>query len=130
VFAVIDFATHKEINRITNPPLPHGRSEVPEGSDPSHGMAVTPDQKTLVVASRLNNALYSYSLPDLKVTGTVFLKGAGAAWVTLTPDGKFAYIAEPVTDTVAVVDIPGQKQVATIPVGYVPKRNTTGILAQ
>ena len=129
-FAVIDFATHKEINRITNPPLPSGRSEVPEGSDPSHGIAVTPDQKTLVVCSRLNNALYTYSLPDLKVTGTVFLKGAGAAWVTLTPDGKYAYIAEPVTDTVAVVDIPGQKQVASIPVGYVPKRNTTGVLAQ
>jgi len=129
-FVVVDFATHKEINRINNPALPPGRSEVPEGSDPSHGMAVTPDQKTLVVCSRLNNALYTYSLPDLKNTSTVFLKGAGAAWVTLTPDGKFAYIAEPVTNTVAVVDIPGAKQVASIPVGYVPKRNTTGVLAQ
>jgi YVTN family beta-propeller protein len=129
-FAVVDFATRKEIHRINNPALPPGKSEVPEGSDPSHGMAVTPDQKTLVVCSRLNNALYTYSLPDLKVTGTVFLKGAGAAWVTLTPDGKTAYIAEPVTDTVAVVDIVGQKQVASIPVGYVPKRNTTGFLQQ
>jgi YVTN family beta-propeller protein len=129
-FAVVDFATHKQINLINNPPLPPGRSEVPEGSDPSHGMAVLPDQKTLVVISRLNNALYTYSLPDLKVTGTVFLKGAGAAWVTLTPDGNTAYIADPVTDTVAVVDIPGLKQVASIPVGYVPKRNTTGLLAQ
>jgi YVTN family beta-propeller protein len=129
-FAVIDFATRKEIHRIKNPALPPGRSEVPEGSDPSHGMAVTPDQKTLVVCSRLNNALYIYSLPDLKVTGSVFLEGKGSAWVTLTPDGKFAYIAEPVTDTVAVVDIPAKKQVASIPVGYVPKRNATGVLAQ
>jgi YVTN family beta-propeller protein len=129
-FAVVDFATHKQINLINNPPLPPGKSEVPEGSDPSHGMAVTPDQKTLVVCSRLNNALYTYSLPDLKVTGTVFLKGAGAAWLTLTPDGKVAYIAEPVTDTVAVVDIVNQKQIASIPVGYVPKRNATGAIAQ
>ena len=129
-FAVVDFATRKEIKRLKNPDLPPGRSEVPEGSDPSHGMAVTPDQKTLVVCSRLNNALYTYSLPDLKVTGTVFLNGKGAAWVTLTPDGKFAYIAEPVTDTVAVVDIPAQRQVASIPVGYTPKRNTTGMLQQ
>ena len=129
-FAVVDFATHKQINLIKNPPLPPGRSEVREGSDPSHGMAVTPDQKTLVVCSRLNNALYTFSLPDLKVTGTVFLKGAGAAWLTLTPDGKVAYVAEPVTDTVAVVDIVAQKQIATIPVGYVPKRNATGTIAQ
>ncbi len=67
-FAVVDFATQKEIKRIQNPDLPPGKATVPEGSDPSHGMAVTPDQKTLVVCSRLNNYLYSYSLPDLKVT--------------------------------------------------------------
>src|SRR5215471_10991796 len=36
----------------------------------------------------LNNALYSYSLPDLKPIGTAFLGGKGAAWVTLTPDGR------------------------------------------
>jgi len=108
--------------------LPPGRSTVPEGSDPSHGMAVTPDQKTLVVCSRLNNALYSYSLPDLKVIGTTFLGGKGAAWVTLTPDGKRAYVANAVTDNVSVVDVPTMKEVALIPVGFVPKRNTTGVL--
>ncbi len=40
-FAVVDFATHKEIKRIQNPDLPPGKATVPEGSDPSHGMAVT-----------------------------------------------------------------------------------------
>jgi len=119
-FAVVDFATHKEIRRIKNPDLPPGRSTVPEGSDPSHGMAVTADQKTLVVCSRLNNALYSYSLPDLNVIGTVFLGGKGAGWVTLTPDGKKAYVANPVTNDVSVVDIKSMKEVALIPVGFVP----------
>ena len=57
-FAVVDFATHKEIKRIKNPDLPPGKATVPEGSDPSHGMAVTADGKTLVVCSRLNNYLY------------------------------------------------------------------------
>jgi YVTN family beta-propeller protein len=129
-FAVVDFATHKEINRLKNPDLPPGRSTVPEGADPSHGMAVTADQKTLVVCSRLNNALYSFSLPDLKVIGTTFLGGKGAAWVTLTPDGKKAYVANAVTDDVSVVDVATMKEVALIPVGYVPKRNTTGVLQQ
>ena len=129
-FAVVDFATHKEVKRIQNPDLPPGRSTVPQGSDPSHGMAVTSDQKTLVVCSRLNNALYSYSLPDLKVIGTVFLGGKGAGWVTLTPDGQKAYVANPVTNDVSVVDIKAMKEVALIPVGFVPKRNTTGVLPQ
>jgi YVTN family beta-propeller protein len=127
-FAVIDFATHKEINRIKNPDLPPGKKTVPEGSDPSHGMAVTADGKTLVVCSRLNNYLYTYSLPDLKSLGGAELTGKGAGWVTLTPDGKTAYVANPVTNDVSVVDIKALKEVARIPVGFVPKRNTTGLL--
>lgn len=129
-FAVVDFATQKEIRRITHPELPPGRKTIPEGADPSHGMAVTPDQKTLVVCSRLNNALYSYSLPDLKNIGTVFLGGMGAAWVTLTPDGKTAYVANAVTNDVSVVDVPTMKEKTRIAVGFVPKRNTTGTLQQ
>jgi YVTN family beta-propeller protein len=127
-FAVVDFATQKEIRRIQNPDLPPGKAIVPEGSDPSHGMAVTADGKTLVVCSRINNYLYSYSLPDLKNIGSAELTGKGAGWVTLTPDGKTAYVANPVTNDVSVVDVKTMKETAKIPVGYVPKRNTTGIL--
>jgi len=127
-FAVVDFATRKEINRIKNPDLPPGKQEVKEGSDPSHGMAVTSDGKTLVVCSRLNNYLYSYSLPDLKLLGSAELGGKGAAWVTLTPDGKTAYVANPVTNDVSVVDVKSMKETTRIAVGYVPKRNTTGVL--
>jgi YVTN family beta-propeller protein len=127
-FAVVDFAGRKEINRIKNPDLPPGKATVPAGSDPSHGMAVTADGKTLVVCSRLNNFLYAYSLPDLKLLGGAELGGKGAGWVTLTPDGKRAYVANPVTNDVSVVDIASLKEVARIPVGFVPKRNTTGVL--
>lgn len=127
-FAVVDFATHKEVQRIKNPPLPAGKKEVPEGSDPSHGMAVTSDGKTLVVCSRINNYLYSYSLPDLKLIGSAELTGKGAGWVTLTPDGKTAYVANPVTNDVSVVDVKTMKETARIPVGFVPKRNTTALL--
>ena len=127
-FAVVDFVTHREINRIKNPDLPPGKKTVPEGSDPSHGMAVTADGKTLVVCSRLNNFLYAYSLPDLKALGGAELGGKGAGWVTLTPDGKTAYVANPVTNDVSVVDLKSLKEVARIPVGFVPKRNVTGVL--
>jgi YVTN family beta-propeller protein len=127
-FAVIDFATRKEVARVKNPDLPPGKSTVPEGSDPSHGMAVTADGRTLVVCSRLNNYLYSYSLPDLKPIGAAELGGKGAGWVTLTLDGKTAYVANPVTNDVSAVDVATMKEVARIPVGFVPKRNITGVL--
>jgi YVTN family beta-propeller protein len=129
-FAVIDFASHEEIKRITNPPLPAGKKEVPEGADPSHGMAVTPDGKLLLVNSRVNNMMYSYSLPDLKCVGAAELGGMGAAWLTLTPDGKTAYVANAVTNDVSAIDIKSMKEIARIKVGFVPKRNTTGMLQE
>jgi len=76
----------------------------------------------------VNNELYRYSIPDLKVTGSVELGGKGAAWVTLTPDGKTAYVSDAVTNNVSAVDLKSMKEIALIPVGYVPKRNATGML--
>jgi YVTN family beta-propeller protein len=127
-FVVVDFNTRKEVARIELPKLAPGKVPILLGSAASHGMAVTEDQKILVVCSRLNNALYSYSLPDLKLLGTADLSGSGAAWVTLTPDGKKAYVADPVGNSTLVVDIPSMKEVAKIRVGQVPKRNHTMVI--
>jgi YVTN family beta-propeller protein len=70
-FAVVDFATHQEINRIKLPDLLPGKKPFMYGGNESHGLAVTPDGKTLVVNSRLNTEVYSYSLPELKLLGRV-----------------------------------------------------------
>jgi len=126
-FAVVDFATHKEINRINLPALPAGKAPFLVGGSESHGMAVTSDGKTLVVNSRLNSSLYSYSLPDLKLLGTAEV-GKSPDWVTLTPDGKTAYVACAASNYVSVVDIKSMKEVTRIPVGEVPKRNITAVL--
>lgn len=48
--------------------------------------------------------------------------------MTLTPDGKTAYVAMAVTNDVSVVDVDSLKEITRIPVGFVPKRNTTGML--
>jgi YVTN family beta-propeller protein len=126
-FAVVDFQTRKEVTRITLPPLPPGKVDNKEGGNISHGMAVTADGKTLVVTSRQNSALYSYSLPDLKLLGGADV-GLAPDWVTLTPDGKTAYVANAGSNSVSVIDIKTMKEVTRIPVGHVPKRNTTAML--
>jgi len=41
---VVDFATHKEVQRIVNPDKPKGSSRC-EGI--SHGIGIAPDHKTL-----------------------------------------------------------------------------------
>jgi YVTN family beta-propeller protein len=126
-FAVVDFATHKEVNRIELPKLAAGKVPFTGGGNTSHGLAVTPDGKTLVVNSRLNSAVYMYSLPDLKLLGSTDV-GKAPDWVTVTPDSKTAYVANAQSDSVSVVDIKTMKEVTRIPVGFVPKRNITAVL--
>ncbi|MGP0073730.1 MAG: beta-propeller fold lactonase family protein [Bryobacteraceae bacterium] len=126
-FAVVDFDTHKEINRIKLPDLPAGKAPYRWGGNESHGMAITSDEKTLVVNSRLNSSIYFYSLPDLKLIGSTEV-GRSPDWVTLTPDGKTAYVANAASNSVSVVDVKSMKEITRIPVGEVPKRNITAVL--
>lgn len=126
-FAVVDFVTRREVTRIALPKLGPGKAPVLEGGNASHGLAVTSDGKVLVVNSRLNSAVYAYSLPDLKLLGSADV-GRAPDWVTLTPDGKTAYVANAGSNSVSVVDIKSMKEVTRIPVGEVPKRNITALL--
>jgi YVTN family beta-propeller protein len=127
-FAVVDFEARKEINRIKNPDLAPGKKMVLGNPEVSHGIAVTKDQKTLVVSSLINSAVYFYSLPDLTLIGSTDLNGKGAAWVSLSPDSKTAYISNSMSNTVSAVDIASMREVALIPVGFVPKRSTSAML--
>ncbi|HEX9877789.1 MAG TPA: cytochrome D1 domain-containing protein [Gammaproteobacteria bacterium] len=126
-FAVVDFATQEETARIELPKLPPGKEPVLEGGNASHGMAVTADNSALVVDSRLNSAVYVYSLPDLRLLGSVDV-GTAPDWVTLTPDGSTAYVANAGSNDVSVVDIRALEEITRIPVGQVPKRNITAML--
>ena len=127
-FYVVDFATHKEVQRIPLPDLPLAERHLDmlQGS-PSHGIGVTPDGKTLWVCSKINSAVYAYSLPDLKLLGGVNV-GDHPDWLTFTPDSKRLYVANAGSNSVSAVDIATRKEVARIPVGQVPKRNITAVV--
>ena len=127
-FAVVDFATRVRTNQIKLPDLAPDKQNPFGPPAGSHGIAVTSDQKTLLVNSRLNSALYAYSLPDLNCWEAFALGGKGAGWLTITPDDKTAYVANEHTNNVSVVDIKSLKEIALIPVGFAPARNTTWML--
>jgi YVTN family beta-propeller protein len=119
-FAVVNFKTHEEITRIKHPAEPSGGHT--EGGAPSHGIMVSPDNKTLWVDSSPANAVFIYSLPDLRVLGYV-KTGEVPDWITMTPDGKMVYVANSGSNSVSAIDTATRKEVARIPVGEVPKRN-------
>jgi len=127
-FTTIDFATHQLGPEIKVPEIP-AAERVTEGlqGSPAHGLAVTPDGKTLGVLSKMNTRVYFYSLPELKLLGESKV-GHHPDWLTFTPDGKRVYVANAGSNSVSVVDVASHKELLQIPVGQVPKRNTTAVL--
>src|SRR5262245_16072123 len=138
-FAVVDFAARKEVARIK---LPVSKTEFEtdagRATSPSHGIGVAPDNKTLWVTSIPNNAVFVYSLADLKLLGEVALpalkvSGHGPIasvpnWVTFTPDSKTIYISNAAIKSVTAIDTASMTVKAVIPVGEVPKRINTLVM--
>jgi YVTN family beta-propeller protein len=130
---VIDFAAKKEVGIIENPKLTNRPDFIEHRLDsPSHGLAVSPDQKTLWITSIPQNAAFAYNLADLKLKGQVDLPtinvagrkpiGSVANWAAFTPDGKQLYISNAANNSVTAIDAVGMKVNAVIPVGQAPKR--------
>lgn len=127
-FAVVDFATRREIRRITlpDPPGQHKETQVLQGS-PAHGLAITPDGRMLWSTSKYYDSVAAYSLPEYKLLKMIRV-GSHPDWLTIPPDGKSLYVAAAGDDATVVVDIGTMRVVKTIPVGAVPKRNVAGRL--
>jgi YVTN family beta-propeller protein len=138
-FAVVDFAARKEVARIELPKTKI-EFEMDAGriSSPSHGIGVTPDNKTLWVTSIPNNAVFVYGLGDLKMVGEVALPAqklpgheaisSVANWVTFTPDSKTIYVSNAGNRSVTAIDVPSMKVKAVVRVGEVPKRINTLVI--
>jgi YVTN family beta-propeller protein len=126
-FYIVDFAQRREIGRVVLPDVSPDKRHLDtlQGS-PAHGIAVTPDGKSMWVCSKMNGYIYGYSLPDLKLLGGVHV-GDHPDWLTFTPDSKMVYVANAGSNSVSAVDIVSRKEVARIPVGQVPKRNITAM---
>ena len=135
-FAVVDFATHKEVARVKSPDEPSGFAE--PGGPASHGMALAPDGKTLWVNSVPANSVFVYSVPELKLLGRVAMPELTVAgepphtahpgWITFTPDSKRVYVTNESLNSVVAIDARTMKTVARIPVGERPGRISTLVL--
>ena len=143
-FAVIDFATRKEIRRIEFPDAPGVEREL-EGlqGSPAHGLAFSPDQSVLWSTSKYYHAVYAYAVPQpcrpgrpvepgrrcewelLKIVDV----GSHPDWLAMMPDGKTLYVALAGDDETAVIDTETMTVVDRIAVGSVPKRVVAGVLS-
>ena len=127
-FYVIDWNQRKFTSFVPVPAIPVSRKTYDGTQDgPGHGLIVTPDGTALWFASRIDSSVYGWSLPDLQFLGGVHV-GASPQWITPTPDSRFIYVSVVGSNETVVVDVKARQQVARIPVGQAPKRNSTHVL--
>src|SRR6516164_8243115 len=105
---VIDFAARKQVATIQVPKVADAPEVIAHRLDsPSHGIGVSPENRTLWVTSILMSAV-----PN---------------WVTFTPDGKEIYISNAAHNSVSAIDTQAMREIAVIPVGQAPKRIGTHV---
>lgn len=108
--SVLDNRTMQEINRIEHPDFHF-----------PHGLAITKDGKRLLLASTRSGKFFIFSLPELAVK-QVFTTGQDSVhMVTLTPDERFAYIANIRSNTITLFDMEKEEVLEHIPVGNGPE---------
>jgi YVTN family beta-propeller protein len=133
-FVVYDFNTGAIVKRVTLPTAAEGaeakvwlRTVSSAQGSPSHGVAVSPDRKLVVVSDRWFNLMHVYSAPDLTHQYSV-PTAPDPFWFAFTPDSKTVYVSAAFSDMVAVIDLEQRKEVARIRVQTQPKRVIVAML--
>jgi len=119
-FAIVDLNRHKVTGKVEFPALPPGTPR-PYLDTYSHGIALTPDERELYVASVPGAVVYVYSLPGLKPIAKIEV-GRTPDWLAVDPSGKFVFVSNAGSNTVTAIDTASKSVLATIPVGDAPKR--------
>jgi YVTN family beta-propeller protein len=127
-FVVADFATQKELRRVEMPEIP-GQEKVIDGIQgaPAHGLLLTDGGKVLWTTSKFYDYAAAYSVPDYKLIKIVPV-GSHPEWLTVPPGSKAIYVGCAGSDSTDVIDGVTMKVITRIPVGAVPKRNTSGMV--
>jgi len=134
-FIVTDFATRKEVTRVHFPEEPKGFLG---STNTAHGIGIAPDGKTIWANSSPSNAVFCYSLPDLKLLGVVRLPtipvpgrdniSSNPDWIDFTPDSKTVYVTMAHLHSVVAIDVNTRKLITQIQVGEAPSRHAMLVL--
>lgn len=108
--SVLDNRTMQEVKRIAHPDFHF-----------PHGLAITRDGRRLLLASTRSGKFFVFSLPDLTVQQVYATGQDSVHMVSLTPDERFAYIANIRSNTVTRFDLTSELVLEHIPVGQGPE---------
>ena len=117
----LDLASGKIVRKVPMP-VPPGQvlpDSVPDTA--GHGLRITADGKVLIANGSMYDLVAFFALPEMKLLGWIPV-GDDPNWITLTPDGKRAYVSNRASDELSVIDLATRKEVTRIKVGKYPQR--------
>jgi YVTN family beta-propeller protein len=100
--AVFDTATRTELDTDGNPA--NGTTRIVAGLQP-HGLAVTPDDRYLLVTNDGSNDVSVVAITGFRVIGTVPAVGSGPHMIAITPDGREAWTGNISGGDVSILDV-------------------------
>jgi DNA-binding beta-propeller fold protein YncE len=123
VVAIYDIAAKKFTKRLELPIKLGVTTADWDFEAPHHGLAITPDGKTLCIAGRASDYAALVSAPDLKLIATI-PAGDAPGWSETAADGSLCLIANTRSNDFSIISIKDRKEIVRLPVGVGPKHIT------
>ena len=120
VVIAYDLAQKKVVRRLELPFTPGTPIEAWEFDAPHHGLALSPDGKTLCLAGRESNYAALVRAPELSLIKTVKV-GDAPGWAEIADGGRVCLLANARSNDLSFVSIPAGAEVARLPMGKGPK---------
>jgi len=118
-----DLVAKKMIKRLDLPIKPGVTVADWDFEAPHHGLAITPDGKTLCIAGRASDYAALVRAPDLTLITTIPV-GDAPGWAEVAGNGSVCLVANTRSDDLSFISIPERKEIVRLPVGDGPKHIT------
>jgi DNA-binding beta-propeller fold protein YncE len=119
-----------EITRRLKLPIDDGATEDDYDFEaPHHGLAITPDEKTLCAAGRASDYVALVSARRVKPTAIIDVDDA-PGWAAVNASGKRCFVANTRADTLSVISFAKRKEIERLEVGDGPKQIEVARLAR
>jgi DNA-binding beta-propeller fold protein YncE len=118
-----DISARKIVKRLELPRKPGITPADWDFEAPHHGLAITPDGKTLCIAGRASDYAALVRAPELTLVATIPV-GDGPGWSEVALDGSVCLISNSRSDDLSIVSIAEQREIVRLPMGNGPKHIT------
>jgi YVTN family beta-propeller protein len=119
-FVIASIPEKKVIGRVALPPAPPSTCAL-EPHTPTHGLALTPDDKHLWVTSLGDDGVYVYDVKAKKLSSEIHV-GKCPNWITISSDGQYVAVSNSASDDCSIIDAQTGREIARVKVGKGPKR--------